>query len=129
MSGIRTLVAVAMIAGAAGACGRSGAPYDQGSAQPAARAITVQVQNDNMLAMDIFAVSGSNTHRLGSVGPGLHDTLVLDPGLMPTGLVEIVARPTGGGRSVSSGALNPWPGQTVEFLIGLNLGESRATIR
>ncbi len=129
MSGIRTLVTAAMIAGAAAACGRSGAPYDQGSEEPAARAITVQVQNDNMLAMDIFAVSGGNAHRLGSVGPGLHDTMVLDPGLMPTGLVEIVARPTGGGRPVSTGQLNPSAGQTVEFLIGFNLSESRATIR
>ncbi len=129
MSRARTLMAAALIAGAAAACGRTAAPYDEGSAQPAARAITVTVQNDNMLAMEIYAISGGNTHRLGAVGPGLHDTLVLDPGLMPTGLVEIVARPTGGGRSVSSGLLNPWPGQTIDFTIGFSLGESRATIR
>ncbi len=129
MSVVRTLVAAAMIAGAGAACGRSAAPYDEGSAQPAARAITVTVQNDNMLAMEIFAISGGNTHRLGTVSPGLHDTLVLDPGLMLNGFVEIVARPTGGGRSVSSGLLNPYPGQTVDFQIGFNLSESRATIR
>ncbi len=128
MKGMKVLALVAAIAGSVPACAPRASSYGE-SAQPAARAVTIQVKNDNMLAMDIFAVSGGNTHRLGSVGPGLHDTLVLDPGLLPTGIVEIVARPTGGGRSVSSGALNPWPGQTVEFLIGLNLGESRATIR
>ncbi len=128
MRGLKALVAAALIAGAATACGRTAAPYDTGSAQPAARAITVSVKNDNMLAMDIYAVSGGTSTRLGSVGPGLHDTMVLDPSLMRDGLVNIVARPVGGGRPVSTGTLNPVAGQTIDFEIGINLIDSRATL-
>ncbi len=129
MLGLRTLVAAALIAGSATACGRSAAPYDTGSAQPAARAITVSVKNQNMLAMDIYAVSADHSTRLGVVEPGLSETMVLDPGLLPNGFVEIVARPVGGGRAVSTGSLNPSAGQTIDFEIGINLIDSRAIIR
>ncbi len=131
MRAIRALVTAAMITGAATAtaCGRSAAPYDAGSAQPAARAITVSVKNDNMLAMDLYAVTADHSTRLGAVEPGMSDTMVLDPSFLPNGFVEIVARPVGGGRPVSTGSLNPMPGQTIDFEIGFNLSDSRATIR
>ncbi len=129
MVGIRALVAAAMIAGAATACGRSAAPYDTGSGQPAAQAITIAVKNDNMQPMDIYALTAGRSTRLGAVEPGLSETLVLDPAFFPDGFVNIVARPVGGGRAISTGALNPVAGQTVDFEIGFNLNDTRATIR
>ncbi len=129
MRGIRMLVAAALIAGGAAGCAGNAASSGMGSDQPAANAVTVSVQNDYMLAMDIYAVTAEHSMRLGSVGPGMHDTLVLDPGFMPNGFVEIIARPPGGGRVVNSGQLNPAAGQTIEFVIDANLVGSTATIR
>lgn len=129
MRGIRMLVAAGLIAAGAAGCAANAASSDRGSVQAAANAVTVSVQNDYMLAMDIYAVTSGHSMRLGSVGPGMHDTLVLDPAFMPNGFVEIVAQPTGGGRVVRSGELNPAAGQTIDFLIDTNLVGSRATIR
>ncbi len=129
MVGIRAIVAALVIGSAAVGCGRTGGAYDQATGQPAAQAITVSVQNDYMLAMDIYAVSSGVTHRLGQVGPGMSQVLVLDPGYMPNGIVDIVAQPPGGGRSVDSGTINPVAGQTVDFYIGNRLLGSHASIR
>ena len=128
MRGIGVVVAAAMIASGAAGCGRSAGTYEPGSAQPAARAVTVSVENDYMLAMDIYAVSSGVTNRLGSVGPGMTRTLLLDPSFMPTGFVDIVAQPAGGGRIVSTGQLDPRAGQTVDFRIGIDLIGSQAWV-
>ncbi len=129
MRGIRAIVAALVIGSAAVACGRTGGAYDQTSGQPAAQAITVAVQNDYMLPLDIYAVANGRSQRIGNIGPGLKDTFVLDPSFMPTGFVDIVAQPPGGGRGVDTGQLNPVAGQTVEFYIGNRLLGSHATIR
>ncbi len=127
MRGIRSVLVATLIASAAVACGRSAAPYDE-AGQPAAQAVTVAVENDYALAVDIWAVTSGHSTRLGSVGPGMSDTLVLDPALMPNGIVELVARPTGGGRLARTGPLNPNPGQTVDFQIGAHLTDSIAIV-
>jgi len=126
--GIKAVVAALVIGGAVG-CGRTGVGYSEGSGQPAAPAIMVVVQNDYMLPMDIYAVSNGRTQRIGNVGPGMNGNFALDPGIMPTGFVDIVARPPGGGRAVDTGQLNPTAGQTVDFYIGDQLQTSHATIR
>jgi len=129
MRGIRILFVAAALASTVAGCARTGGAYNTGSAQPAARAVTVSVQNDYMLAMDIYAVASGNSTRLGSVSPGMHETLVLDPALMPDGLVQLVARPAGGGRTIGTGTLNPQAGQTVDWHIDFNPENSRVTIR
>lgn len=129
MIGIRTIVTALVIGSAVAGCGRTGGAYDQATGQPAAQAITVAVHNDYMLPMDIYAVANGRSQRIGNVGPGMKDTFVIDPGMMPTGFVDIVAQPPGGGRAVDTGQLNPVAGQTVDFYIGNRLLGSHATIR
>lgn len=129
MIGIRTIVTALVIGSAAVGCGRTGGAYDQATGEPAAQAITVAVQNDYTLSMDIYAVANGQARRLGNVGPGMTQVLVLDPSMMTGGFVDIVARPPGGGRAVDTGQLNPSAGQTVEFYIGNRLLGSHATIR
>ncbi len=129
MRGIGAALVVGMIASAA-ACGRSAAPLDEaGSAEQSADAVTVVVQNDYSEPMDIYAYSGGRTTRLGAVMPGKRSTFVLDAAMMPTGFVKILANAPGGHGVVHSTQLHPTARHTVEFDIGFNLAESRATIR
>jgi hypothetical protein len=127
--GIRTIVAALVIGSAALGCAPTRVVTSEGSGMPAAQVVAVLVQNDYMLPMNIYAVANGRTQRIGNVGPGMSGTFVLDPGIMVTGFVDIVARPSGGGRSVDTGQLNPVPGQTVDFYIGNELAASHATIR
>jgi len=117
----RVLIAAAMIAGAATACGRN-AGVESGQVQPASGEATVNVANNYMLSMSVYAVDNNNvTRKLGTVGPGMSETYTIDPGIMRMGMVRIYAQPTGGGRVVSTGPLPLAPGNVVDFDIAADL--------
>ncbi len=127
--GLKTLVAALVIGSAAAGCGSTGGAYNQSAAQPAGQAVTLAVQNNFLQPMDIYAASGGVVQRLGTVEPGMSETLLLDQTAMPTGIVNILAQPPGGGPIARSGTLNPRPGQTVEFTIEMHPNLSHAIIR
>ena len=121
------LAALVMGSAAAGCAHRTG--NEDGSAQPEAAAATVDVSNSYALAMDVFAVSNGTTTRLGAVSPGTHGIFVIEPSLLRTGFIQIVAQPLGGGPVASTGSLALRPGEVLQFEIGSNPRFSTTTIR
>lgn len=126
---LKVLLMALVIGSAATACGRN-AGMESGQAQPASDAATVSVSNQYMLSMSIYAVSNNNVPiKLGTVGPGLTSTFVLQPMLLRQGSVRIYAQPPGGGRVVGTGLLALQPGNVVDFEIGTDLINTTTSIR
>jgi hypothetical protein len=112
------------------ACGHGRrAAADAGTAQPAVSAVHLNVINNNALALEIYAVGSGITYRMGTVSPGIAREFVFPRAMIGNGLLEIQARPSGGGEVIRSGQLLLSPGQIVDFTIGSNQVSSTATVR
>ena len=121
---------------ASSACARrvpvEGAPADADStAAPSASAtarremFTVVVTSGYQGIVDVFAIGGGITDRLGSVALGTPQTFRVPLKQFPPGTtIQLVATPLGGRGRASSGALTIRPGETLEFSIGAGLSGS-----
>src|SRR5215211_88987 len=85
--------------------------------------IGLQVQNDNFLDIDVFAVTGGQPARLGMVTGHTARSFALRPGMAVRDL-RIVATPIGGRGQASTGSVVVAPGQTIVFTVGSTLGNS-----
>lgn len=127
---LKALVMALALGSAAGACGRSVAPYQTGSAEPDANAVLVRVVNNNFNDVDVYSVtSGGDATRLGSVTATTTGSFVLDPSYFPTGTLRLIARPIGGNGRALSDFLTVTPGMTIEFDIAPRLRDSMAIPR
>jgi hypothetical protein len=90
--------------------------------------IGLSVTNDNFLDMDVFAVSGGVSTRLGTVTGNGKGNFRLDPSLASRDL-RIVAAPIGGNGRASSGEVAVSPGQVIDFRIGSLLRNSTVQVR
>ncbi|GLC27701.1 hypothetical protein [Roseisolibacter agri] len=83
---------------------------------------TVVVTNGAPDMVDVFAIGGGITDRLGTVNVGTPQTFRVSLGQFPPGAtIQLVATPLGGRGRASSGQLTPRPGETLEFKIGSGL--------
>ena len=119
------LLAMTATLSAASACSRS---YQAGGELAPQSAITLHVQNDNFLDMDVYAVSEGLPTRLGTVTGTSSRNFVVDPSLA-TQDFRIIATPIGGSGRASTGAVLVSPGQTIDFRIGSILSNSSVMIR
>lgn len=130
MPGGLRLVIAALIMLTTFECHGRGPAADPGQLQPDAVPVTVNVTNNSQSAMEIYAVGGGTSYRLGTVAPGVPRTFELRPGMIASGgQVQLVAQATGAGPRVQSDQLTLRPGDVVDFEITTNLIGSRATIR
>ena len=111
------------------ACARGGGDDGSETAEPIVSPIRVEVNNNNALAVEIYAVGSGTTHRLGTVHPGMAGHFVLPQSLSRSGGVELQARLTGEARMFRSDRLLLSPGTTVDFAITQQLFNSTATLR
>lgn len=110
------------------ACAHRSAQGNGGSLQPSDRPTVVNVTNHYALPVDIYAVAGGTSYRMGTVSPGIDSRFVLRPAVLALGAVEIVAHPAGGEPPVSSGRLVLDPGDVVSFEIAATLINSIARV-
>ncbi len=119
------LVALPALAACARRVPVAGAPADSaaaqsGEAQP--QSFTVVVVNGYSGLVDVFAVGGGITDRLGTVSLGTPQTFRVPIGQFPPGTpIQLIATPLGGRGRASSGSLTVRPGETLEFTIGSGL--------
>ena len=111
-----------------GACTKrvpvAGAAADSTDAPKASRReyFTVVVTNGSQGMVDVFAIGGGITDRLGTVNIGTPQSFRVPLGQFPPGAtIQLVATALGGRGRASSGALTPRPGETLEFTIGSGL--------
>ncbi len=128
MSRVYVMLTVLALGGAMVGCGRN-AGLAPGAVEPVAGAVAVRVVNNNFNDMDVYAMSGGVARRLGTVTAASNGTFVLDPSYFPTGDLRLVATPIGGRGRAFSGPLNVTVGETVEFDIAPQLGDSMAVVR
>jgi hypothetical protein len=114
---------------ASAACGLGGHGSGAGDAQPADSTVRVEILNHNPLPVDIIAVGGGMSHRLGTVLPGLAGHFVVPPAMLGDGTIEIEARVANDRDVISSGPLLLARGDVVDFTVGLNQVSSTAVVR
>ncbi len=122
------ILATALVIGSA-AAGCTGNGGLAGTSQPVSGAASLQVENNAMLAMDMYARANGITQRLGTVSPGMNSSFVVPPDFLNGGPVELLAQPIGGGRIIRSGPLAVSPGGVIDFYIGTNYVDSHVTVR
>ena len=92
--------------------------------------VTVDVTNDYAIQVEVYAIAGSASYRLGIVSPGIDSHFVLRSAWLASGgMVEFVANPVDGARTVRSGLMLLKPGDAVDFKILAHLTGSYATVR
>jgi hypothetical protein len=90
----------------------------------------VYVTNRSTNAVEIYAVAGGTSYRMGTVPPGLSADFTLRPAMLASGgRVEFVAEQPGGARRITSGAMQLSPGNIVDFEIATQAAGSSAVIR
>jgi len=83
--------------------------------------IAVAIRNQNFLDVNVFAISGSMSHRLGTVmGNGVANFSLNPAYAMPD--LRIVAVPIGGRGRVSSDRILASPGDSLQFDIPARMG-------
>jgi len=108
----------------------NGTTADPGQLQPHAAPVIVNVTNNSQSAMEIYAVGGGTSYRIGTVAPAIARQFELRPGMIASGgQVQFVAQASGAGPRVQSDQLTLAPGDVVDFEITTNLVGSRATVR
>jgi hypothetical protein len=106
---------------------RTSSPWEAENAEPGY--VTLDVRNEHLLSMDVYAVSNGLATRVGRVQGMNKATFTLNPTLYVSSDFRIVATPASGNGRASTGTLQVHSGQTVEFTITNRLASSRVSIR
>lgn len=94
-----------------------------------ARAVMVQVQNNNWSDMVVYLVQGTQRVRLGMVtSMSTQSFPVARSAISSTGQVRLMADPIGSSRGYLSDPLNVRPGQRVALDVGHNLATSFVSV-
>ena len=100
-----------------------------GGVEPDNRRVTVEVRNHNALPVEVYALGGGSTLRLGTVHPGMDGTFYVPQNLIGSGSVRLEARAGGNAQPFRSGDLIMAPGSVIDFIIAPQLFSSTATLR
>lgn len=93
-----------------------------------ANVVSLHVQNNNFLDVDVYAVSQGVPTRLGTVTGNSTRNFIID-GSLVTQDFRVIATPIGARGQASTGAIIVSPGQTIEFTVGSTLRNSTVSIR
>jgi len=123
-----------MILAAAATMGAACNGYTQNSAggaidpADAKNTVVLHVNNKNTSPMELRAIQNGRSQFVGSIGGNDSASLLLDPQLFPTGLLYIVAIPSGGHGRAIAGPLSATKGDRIDFTIEPALDQSRAIV-
>lgn len=76
--------------------------------------------NESLDEAAVYAISGSQQIRIGTVMAGRTDTLVVPPALLGSGTVRLVARPLGRSIAAQSGPVPLHAGDELSVRLPLN---------
>lgn len=107
------------------ACTHSGG----GEIKPGEIPVSVEVNNQHALPMDVTALGSGIVYRMGTVHPGMRSHFKVPQTLVGNGSVTFEARPVGGGQPFRSGEILLSPGALVDFRIAPQLFNSTVTLR
>jgi hypothetical protein len=127
---IRTLVVLVAAATMGAACNRYTQSTSAGTIDPAdaKNTVVLHVQNMSTSPMELRTVLNGRTEFVGSVGGNDSTSLLLDPTMFPTGLLYVVAIPTGGRGRAIAGPLSAGKGDRIDFTIEPELDQSHAIV-
>ncbi len=121
-----TALALALLT-VASACARHPETEDD-EPLPRMDPIAVHVRNENFLDMNVYAVVGGMSRRLGTVVGNSSGDFSIDFAQSQGQSISLRAIPIGGAGSASTGSLNVGPGQAIEFRIAPVLRQSAAAV-
>lgn len=108
------------------ACAGGGDPDEP---EPVNNPVRVEVTNNYPLAVEVVAVGGGITHRMGTVHPGMAGRFVIPQNLVGAGGVELQAHPPAESPTFRSEPLLLAPGTIVDLVITPQLFNSTVTLR
>ena len=91
--------------------------------------VRVEVTNRHALPVEIYAVGGGTSRRLGTVHPGMNAQFAVPANITTAGDVELEAGPNASGQRFRSGPLLLAPGTIVQLIVAPQLFNSTATLR
>ena len=94
----------------------------------AAKTVVLQVRNQNTSPMELRTILNGRSQFVGSVGGNDSTSILLDPGMFPTGLLYVTAIPTGGHGRAIAGPLSAGKGDKIQFTIEPALDQSHAIV-
>jgi hypothetical protein len=107
-------------------CAHGRASTDDQAAQPAAAPVRLNVTNHFTLPVEVYVTGSGIRQRLGTVSPNMDRRFVVPPAMVGNGPLEFRAEANGG--AAQSGSLLLSPGDQVDFVIGVPLFNSTATV-
>lgn len=125
----RYLISAALIGGLVSGCARGTTMSEGGDVDlPSTSAAAVTVDNQYHNDVDVYAVSGGVSIRLGKVSAHESETFSVSPSQYVRSDFQLVARAFGGGLA-SSGRLSVRGGNLVAFTVAPALAQSSALVR
>lgn len=125
----RYLISAALIGGLASGCARATTMSEGGDVDlPSTGAAAVTVDNQYRNQVDVYAVSGGLSIRLGEVNAHETETFSVAPSQYERPDFQLVARAFGGGLA-TSGRLSVREGNLIAFTVAPALAESSALVR
>ena len=109
----------------ASACAKGGGEGPNPTDSP----VRVEVSSRHALAVEVYAVGGGTSRRLGTVHPGMSAQFAIPSNLTTSGSVELEVSPTASRERFRSGRLLLAPGTIVELRVAPQLFNSTATLR
>ena len=91
--------------------------------------ITVEVTNHNLLDVNVFAVGGSQTARLGTVTTNATQTFEVPGGLYLAGGLRLLVDPVGSVQGILTDEVQVLPGDTVSLTVMPMLSASSTSVR
>lgn len=122
----RSLKLLPLVLLLATACAGGGDPDEP---KPVDRPVRVEAVSNHALPVELFAIGGGSTRRLGTVHPGMRGSFVIPQTMLGTGGVELQARPGANEQPFRSDPLLLAPGTVVDFMITPQLFNSTVTLR
>jgi len=93
------------------------------------RPVRLHVVNYYALPVEVYAIAGGTSYRMGTVNPGMRRTFLLRQNMIGQGTVQFEAHPADRRQPAYSGDILLAPGDEVDFEITAQLVNSIATVR
>jgi hypothetical protein len=109
--------AAAVLAAGCGPSMQNSAAGDVINPVDAAQTAVLHVRNLTVQSMEIHTVMHGDSRFIGSVTGQADDTVLLDPTILPTGFLYVVAVPTDGSPQIVRGPLAVGKGDRIDFTV------------
>ena len=119
----------ALLAAACASTGRVTTAESAGDVAPIAAPVVVRVRSDFSGPLTLYTVSEGVATRIGDLPARRAEEFTLGAAQSPAAAFTLLAVPRTGDARATSGVLRVAPGTVVDFAIGADLSDARATVR